>query len=186
MPSVTCKIILHFVVFYFCPSPPPPLIKTFPYIDLKCFIMVLKISADLSENVSEGALGKWCFLKPQVSGSSRAGCQCGALEDHVKWVFWFCLVFCLGFLLLYYFLISCHRALLTSHENQLEASLFVETCHWLNLAAINVLQMDMGSQFSLAASYWNIRTDKSVQILWITEWKLLRFYIKYCPSWEEE
>lgn len=65
----------------------------FPYVGVKCLIMVLESSSDLSENVSEGALQKRDFLKPHVPHSSRAGCQCGALEDHVKWVFCFLLVF---------------------------------------------------------------------------------------------
>lgn len=48
-----------------------------------------KSSADLSESMSEGALEKWDFLKPQVTSSSRAGCQHGALEYHVKWFIFF-------------------------------------------------------------------------------------------------
>lgn len=56
----------------------------FPYTDVECFIVGFKSSADLSESVSEGALEKWDFLKPQATRSSRAGCQHGALECHVK------------------------------------------------------------------------------------------------------
>lgn len=62
----------------------PPTIM-FPYTDVECFIVGFKSSGDLSESVSEGALEKWDFLKPQVAGSSRAGCQHAALEYHVKW-----------------------------------------------------------------------------------------------------
>lgn len=55
-----------------------------PYTDVECFIVGIKNSADLSESMSEGTLEKWDFLKPQVIDSSRAGCQHGALECHVK------------------------------------------------------------------------------------------------------
>lgn len=90
--------------------------------------MGFKSSADLSESMSEGALEKWDFLKPQVAGSSRAGCQHGALEYHVKWFIFLVLLRAfsppLVFFFLYYFLISCHRALPTSHESQPGISVF--------------------------------------------------------------
>lgn len=67
VPSVTCKTITFCCLLVMSLS--SPLNKMFPYTDVECFIVGFKSSAHLSGSVSEGALEKWDFLEPQVTGS---------------------------------------------------------------------------------------------------------------------